>query len=253
MLLIRTQSCAPGISYQIQISWKPVSLHLLSPERKGCFEFNVSTCSSPTLHLPQPYKCFPSLFLKLGRFSGFEARAKELGFQGKTLKSGKKQKKQGAVKEAPANSLPSSCSLTASANWRKKDVVSQGTAQDFPALLVELVGGWVLVEEDKLNVSQQCVPAAAKVSHVLACFSQRVASRPRKWPFPLLGMHEASGAPCPSVGPQAAETEEDPEKGYQEGYRSGAWKGWIQGQEAWIVLAWETGVWEWPQSFFSIT
>lgn len=221
VLLISTQSCAPGISctYQIQISWKPASLHLLSPKRKGCFEFSVSACSNPTLHLPQPYTCFPSLLLKLGRGSGFEACAKELAFQGKTLKSGKK--KWGAVKAERANSLPSSSSLTASASWRKKDVVSQGTAQDFPALLVELVGGWVL-GEDKLNVSQQCVLAAAKVNSAPACFSQRVASRPREWPCPLLSMHEAPEAPCPGVGPQAAVAEEDPQKGYQEGYRSGA-------------------------------
>lgn len=131
------------------------------------------------------------------------------------------KKKWGAVKAERANSLPSSSSLTASASWRKKDVVSQGTAQDFPALLVELVGGWVL-GEDKLNVSQQCVLAAAKVNSAPACFSQRVASRPREWPCPLLGTHEAPGAPCPGVGPQAAEAEEDPQKGYQEGYRSGA-------------------------------
>lgn len=183
MLLISTHSYAPGTfcTYQIQISWKLASPHLLTPKRKGCFEFNVSTCSSPTLHLPQPYNCFLSLLLKLKRGSGFEVYAKELDFQGKTLKSGKK--KWGAGKEAPANSLPSSSSLTASANWRKEDVVSQGTTQDFPALLVELVGGWVL-GEDKLNVSQQCVLAAAKVNHGLGCFSQRVASRSRKWPCP---------------------------------------------------------------------
>lgn len=102
MLLISTHSCAPGISctYQIQISWKLASPHLLSPKRKGCFEFNVSACGSPTLHLPQPHNCFPSLLLKLGRGSGFEACAKELGFQGITLKSGKKQtkKKKGCCK-----------------------------------------------------------------------------------------------------------------------------------------------------------
>lgn len=81
-----------------------------------------------------------------------------------------------------------------------------------------------MLVEDKLNASQQFVLAAAKVNHVLGCFSQRAASRSRKRPFPLLGMHEASGAPCPSVGPQAADTEEDPEKGHRESYRSGAQK-----------------------------
>lgn len=96
MLLISTHSCALGTSctYQIQISWKLASPHLLSPKRKGCFEFSVSSCGSPTFHLPQPHNCFPSVLLKLGRGSGFEACAKELGFQGKTLKWGKRKKRE---------------------------------------------------------------------------------------------------------------------------------------------------------------
>lgn len=79
-----------------------------------------------------------------------------------------------------------------------------------------------MLVEDKLNMSQQRVLAAVKANRVLGCISKRVASRPRKRSFPLLGMHEASGALCPDVGPQYADTGEDPEEGHQKGYRSGA-------------------------------
>lgn len=108
-----------------------------------------------------------------------------------------------------------------SANWKEKDVVSQGTAQDFPALLVELVGGQLLVE-DKLNMSQWCVLVAEKAKYVWGCISKRVASRLRKWSFPLFSIHKAYGALCPGLGPQYnAGTGEDAEEGHQDGYRSG--------------------------------
>lgn len=139
--------------------------HLLSPKKKGCFEFNVSTCSSPTLHLPNHKIVFPPSFWSWEEVQALKHVPRSWAFKAKHWNQAKKQK-WGAVKEAPANSLPSSSSLTASANWRKKDVVSHRTAQDFPALLVELVGGWVLVE-DKLNVSQQCVLEAAKLNPAL--------------------------------------------------------------------------------------
>jgi len=71
-------------------------------------------------------------------------------------------------------------------------------------------------------MSQQCVLAAVKANHVLDCLAKRVASRARKGSFPLLGMHEASGALCPGVRPQYDDTGEDPEEGHQDGYRSWA-------------------------------
>lgn len=78
-----------------------------------------------------------------------------------------------------------------------------------------------MLVEDKLNMSQQCVLAATKANQVLGCVSKRVAGRSRKRSFPLLGMHGA-GALCSGVGPPCAGTGEDPEKGHQDGYRSGA-------------------------------
>lgn len=49
-----------------------------------------------------------------------------------------------------------------------------------------------------------------------------LASRSKKQSFPPLGMHEVFGALRPGVGPQYANTGEDPEEGHQDGYRSGA-------------------------------
>lgn len=63
--------------------------------------------------------------------------------QGKAISS----KEWGPVKVASASCLPPCPGLPVSTIRRERDVVSRGTAQDFPALLVELVGGQVPVED----------------------------------------------------------------------------------------------------------
>lgn len=80
-------------------------------------------------------------------------------------------KEWGIAKEAHASFLPSFLpsfsSFTVSADSREKDVASQGAAQEFSALLLELVGGQVQVG-GKLNMSQQCVLAAVKADRAPA-------------------------------------------------------------------------------------
>lgn len=77
--------------------------------------------------------------------------------------------------------------------------------------------------------------SAVKANHVPGCISKTVASRSRKRSFSLLGMHEAPGELFPGVGPQYADTGENPEEGHQHGYRSGAHDVWREAEGSGLV------------------
>lgn len=89
MPLISTQSCAPGISCTYQIDQLKTSKPP-PPQPKEKEMFWVSMFQLAVV----PLSTYPLPPSQAGRGSGFEACAKEQGFQGKTLKSwGRKEKR----------------------------------------------------------------------------------------------------------------------------------------------------------------